>query len=175
VSFNYWTLSEGIEMATSGLSRRGALTGAAGVGIALPVLAACAGEDGGSVAQDPDPSPSGSSTPSGSTQSGSTPSGSASAPAAAGFAAVADIPVGGGAVFPDEGVVVTQPTAGDFKGFDIQCTHAGCPVSEVTSTINCPCHGSRFSLTDGAPERGPASEPLGSVELSVQGDQISRA
>jgi nitrite reductase/ring-hydroxylating ferredoxin subunit len=153
-------------MATSGLSRRRALTGAAGVGIALPVLAACAGDDdGGSVAQDPDPSPSGSSTP----------SGSASAPAAAGFAAVADIPVGGGAVFPDEGVVVTQPTAGDFKGFDIQCTHAGCPVSEVTSTINCPCHGSRFSLTDGAPERGPASEPLGSVELSVQGDQISRA
>lgn len=156
-------------MATSGLSRRRALTGAAGVGLALPVLAACGSDDdGGSAAKDdPTPSSSGSSTPS--------PSGSASAPAATGFAAAGDIPVGGGKVFPDEGVVVTQPTAGDFKGFDIQCTHSGCPVSEVTSTINCPCHGSQFSLTDGAAEQGPATEPLASVELTVTDGQISRA
>ncbi|WP_134739099.1 Rieske (2Fe-2S) protein [Nocardioides sp. 503] len=157
-------------MAT-GLSRRKALTGAAGIGLALPVLAACGGDDGGTTAQD-DPAPS---SPGSAGSSPSTPSGSASAPAASGFAAAADIPVGGGAVFPDEGVVVTQPTAGDFKGFDIQCTHSGCPVSEVTSTINCPCHGSKFALTDGAPESGPASEPLGSVELAVTDGQISRA
>jgi nitrite reductase/ring-hydroxylating ferredoxin subunit len=152
-------------MGTSGLSRRRALAGAAGVGLALPVLAAC-GDDGGSgAAGDPTPTPS--ESPSA--------TGSPSAPAAGGFASTAEVPVGGGAVFPDEGVVVTQPVAGDFKGFDIACTHNGCPVNEVTSTINCPCHGSKFSITDGSPQGGPATEPLGAVELAVSGDQISVA
>jgi nitrite reductase/ring-hydroxylating ferredoxin subunit len=159
-------------MATSGLSRRKALTGAAGVGLALPVLAACGSDDdGGSTATD-DPTPSSPSSSGSSSPSGPA---SSSAPAAAGFAAAADIPVGGGAVFPEEGVVVTQPTAGDFKGFDIQCTHSGCPVSEVTKSIVCPCHGSEFSLTDGAAEKGPATEPLGPVEITVTDGQISRA
>ncbi|MCD4535193.1 Rieske (2Fe-2S) protein [Nocardioides sp. cx-169] len=157
-------------MAASGLSRRRALTGAAGVGLALPVLAAC-GDDGSTSAGDP----AGSSTPSPSGSPSPTPTPSGSASAAGGFATAADIPVGGGAVFPDEGVVVTQPTAGTFQGFGIQCTHAGCPVNEVTETINCPCHASTFSIADGSPLGGPATEPLSTVELSVQGDQIGLA
>jgi Rieske Fe-S protein len=73
-------------------------------------------------------------------------------------------------------VVVTQPTAGEFKGFTTTCTHQGCQVSEVKDgTIDCPCHFSQFSIVDGAVEGGPAPKPLPEVKLSVQGDQISLA
>ena len=41
------------------------------------------------------------------------------------------------------------------------CTHAGCSVryDHVNKVLNCPCHGSRFSLA-GAVLRGPATRPL---------------
>jgi Rieske Fe-S protein len=47
------------------------------------------------------------------------------------LAAKADIPVGGGTVFKDEKVVVTQPEAGTFEAFTAVCTHQGCIVKEV--------------------------------------------
>ena len=62
--------------------------------------------------------------------------------------AAADIPVGGGKVFDKLKVVITQPTAGDFKAFSAICTHQGCLVSTVgNGRINCPCHGSSFDMT----------------------------
>jgi Rieske Fe-S protein len=80
------------------------------------------------------------------------------------------VPVGSG-VIVDE-VVVTQPTAGVFKGFSATCTHAGCTVREVAGgTINCPCHGSKFNL-DGTVANGPAARPLEAKTVSVQGDSI---
>ena len=60
-----------------------------------------------------------------------------------------DVPVGGGVV--REGVVVTQPTEGEFHAFDALCPHQGCAVNEVSDdAIRCPCHGSAFSLEDGS-------------------------
>ncbi len=95
------------------------------------------------------------------------------APAQAGLAPVADIPVGGGKVFADQGVVVTQPQPGTFAAFDATCPHQGCKVNEVTDgSISCPCHGSKFAVADGAPTSGPATSPLGSRKVAVQGDQI---
>jgi Rieske Fe-S protein len=86
------------------------------------------------------------------------------------IAKTADVPVGSG-VIVDE-VVVTQPSAGQFKGFSAICTHAGCTVNEVVDgTINCPCHGSKFNL-DGSVASGPASTPLESQAVTVQGDSI---
>ena len=158
-------------MATPGLSRRRALTGAAGLGVGLPVLAAC-GDDEPTSAVDP-ASSNAPSTPSSPSTSGSVDASPSTD--AAGLASTSDIPVGGGVVFANAGVVVTQPEAGQFKGFDVQCTHSGCPVNQVTDTINCPCHGSKFSIVDGAPQSGPATGPLGTVELTVEGDQISLA
>jgi Rieske Fe-S protein len=91
------------------------------------------------------------------------------APAKA-IAKTADVPVGSG-VIVDE-VVVTQPTAGVFKGFSATCTHAGCTVKNVANgTINCPCHGSKFNL-DGTVANGPAARPLEAKTVSVQGDSI---
>lgn len=91
------------------------------------------------------------------------------APAEA-IAKTADVPVGSG-VIVDE-VVVTQPSAGVFKGFSSTCTHAGCAVNEVAGgTINCPCHGSKFNL-DGTVANGPATRPLDAQAVTVQGDSI---
>ena len=67
------------------------------------------------------------------------------------IAKTSQVPEGGGIILQDAGVVVTQPDAGDFKGFSDICTHMGCPVSSVSGgTINCNCHGSQYSITDGS-------------------------
>ena len=79
-------------------------------------------------------------------------------------------PVGSGVIVGE--VVVTQAVAGDFKCFSSTCTHAGCAVNEVVDgTINCPCHGSKFNL-DGSVAHGPATKPLESKVVTVQGDSI---
>ncbi|MEO3792058.1 Rieske (2Fe-2S) protein [Nonomuraea sp. B10E15] len=92
------------------------------------------------------------------------------------LADTSDIPEGGGKVFESEKVVVTQPTAGDFKAFSAVCTHAGCTVATVSNnTINCPCHGSKFSIEDGSVADGPAGGPLEEKKISVDGDKIRLA
>ena len=88
-------------------------------------------------------------------------------------AKTSDIEVGGGKVFADAQAVVTQPTAGQFKAFSSICTHAGCPVADVTDTINCNCHGSKFSITDGSVVNGPATQPLAARTATVTGDSVS--
>ena len=90
-----------------------------------------------------------------------------------GLAATADIPVGSGTVFADQGVVVTQPTAGTFRAFGVVCPHQGCQVDTVTDgAISCPCHGSTFAVTDGAPTGGPATSPLEARQVRVTGGRI---
>ena len=89
------------------------------------------------------------------------------------LAKTADIPVGGGTVFPDQQVVVTEPAAGEFKAFSAVCTHEGCLVDAVSGgTINCPCHGSRYKITDGSVVHGPATKPLAAKSVVVQGDSL---
>ncbi len=83
------------------------------------------------------------------------------APAGTELGKASDVPVGGGKIFTDEKVVVTQLTAGDFKAYSAVCTHQGCIVSSMDKTdIICACHGSKFSLTDGSVTAGPAPAPL---------------
>jgi Rieske Fe-S protein len=73
----------------------------------------------------------------------------------------AAVPVGGGVIVPEHGVVVTQPVEGTFVAFSSSCPHRGCAVRAVAAgTINCFCHGSRFRITDGAVAGGPATAPL---------------
>ncbi|POX47660.1 iron-sulfur protein, partial [Streptomyces sp. Ru71] len=77
------------------------------------------------------------------------------------LAKTSDIPEGGGKIFKDHQVVVTQPTAGSFKAFSAKCTHQGCAVSGVRDgVITCPCHHSEFSIADGSVKRAPATRPL---------------
>jgi nitrite reductase/ring-hydroxylating ferredoxin subunit len=92
------------------------------------------------------------------------------------LARTADIPVGGGKIFADEKVVVTQPTKGEFKAFSNICTHQRCPVANVSDgTVNCSCHGSRFAIADGSVTHPPATEPLPERQITVQGDTIRLA
>ncbi|MFC7466943.1 Rieske (2Fe-2S) protein [Actinomadura keratinilytica] len=81
--------------------------------------------------------------------------------------------MGGGKVFADDKVVVTQPEKGEFKAFSAVCTHAGCLVSGVKdSVITCDCHGSRFSAADGSVQAPPATKALPPVGVEVDGDRL---
>lgn len=84
-----------------------------------------------------------------------------------------EVPEGGGKIFRDKKVVVTQPTAGEFRAFSAVCTHQGCTVSSVTGgTINCPCHGSKFAVADGSVKHGPARSPLPAKAIHVENDTV---
>jgi Rieske Fe-S protein len=84
-----------------------------------------------------------------------------------------DIPVGSGKIFPDAQTVITQPKEGEFKAFSSICTHQGCQVDAGTTTINCPCHGSKYSITDGSVVNPPAPQPLPPKTIKVQGDTLT--
>jgi Rieske Fe-S protein len=128
--------------------------------VGVPLLAACSGSSG-QTASDP----------------GSQGSGAGSGhPSGQKLTATSDIEVGGGKIFADQEVVVTQPTSGEFKCFTAICTHQGCPVSDVSDgTINCNCHGSQFSIENGEVKQGPATFPLSEVPITVGGSEITFA
>ncbi|UED82865.1 Rieske (2Fe-2S) protein [Streptomyces profundus] len=89
--------------------------------------------------------------------------------------ATGEIPVGGGKIYTDQQVVVTQPAEGDFVAFSSICTHQGCPVAEVSGgSINCTCHGTRFDIADGSVLEGPATTPLPQEAITVEGGTILR-
>jgi Rieske Fe-S protein len=150
-------------------TRRSVLAGVAGVGAAA-ALAACGGGDGGSGPGNGQPTGAAPTT-------GGAPA-TTGGGAAGALGKTADVPVGAGKVFAAQKVVVTQPTAGEFKAFSAVCTHQGCPMRDVTSTINCSCHGSQYSITDGsvkkaAPGLTPQTQkPLDPKTVTVDGDNI---
>jgi Rieske Fe-S protein len=160
---------------TANTTRRTVVAAAGTAGLAA-ALAACGGSGSGSGSTASSPAPE--SSPSAGTPSG----GGAQAPGTgskaggAALAETAEIPVGGGKIFADEKVVVTQPSKGTFKGFSAICTHAGCALSQVKNgTIDCPCHGSKFHIADGSVAQGPALKPLAPAEISVEGNSIELA
>ncbi|MBF8189556.1 Rieske (2Fe-2S) protein [Nonomuraea sp. K274] len=151
-------------------SRRTVFATVGAGGLAL-TLTAC----GGSTDTAQPAGTAGSSAPESSAPESSAPE--SSAPQAGGaLGSTADVPVGGGMVFKDQKIVVTQPTSGEFKAFSAVCTHKGCTVGDVADgTINCPCHGSKFGIADGAVAGGPAEKPLPEQQITVEGDQIMLA
>ncbi len=137
------------------LSRRAVVAGVGGVA-AAGLLTAC----GASTAPAPAPAAP-SAAPSAATSGGTT------------LASASSIPVGGGTVFADKDVVVTQPTAGEYKAFSATCTHQGCKVKSVTNgVIVCPCHGSKFAIADGSVASGPAKSPLPEKSVTEEGGSI---
>jgi Rieske Fe-S protein len=146
-----------------------AAVGATGLAVALT---ACGGSDDNSSSGSSN-SQTNSTASSGNTGGGSTPEGGSDGVV---LAKTSDIPEDGGKVFADQGVVVTQPTAGSFKAFSSKCTHEGCAVKDIANgVITCPCHGSQFSATDGSVKKGPATEPLAAAKITVSGDEIKLA
>jgi Rieske Fe-S protein len=140
----------------SDTSRRQALAGLGLAGLAV-TLTACGGSS----------SSAGGSTSGGSSSAGGSGGGKPLGPASA-------VPVGGGRIYTSAQVVVTQPSDGEYKAFSAVCTHAECILDQVADgTIDCPCHGSRFSVKDGSVVTGPATEPLPGVQVSVRSGQLS--
>lgn len=109
-----------------------------------------------------------------------TPTTRSNSDAAAGVAgtelgAATDVPVGSAAIFGEQGVVVTQPTAGEFAAFSAVCPHQGCNVASVQGgNIICPCHNSVFAL-DGTVTAGPAQTGLAPRAVTVEGGRITLA
>jgi Rieske Fe-S protein len=146
-------------------SRRALLVGAGAAGAAV-VLSACGGDEPEAGTSAPTSAPTSAEAEPEPTDDGGDSGLEVVGP-------VGDVPVGGGALFPASQMVVTQPTEGEFRGFRSVCTHQGCPIAGVDSgTINCTCHGSKFSLEDGTPRNGPATRPLATRDVRVEGDNI---
>ncbi|GAA1628978.1 Rieske (2Fe-2S) protein [Actinoplanes couchii] len=153
-------------------SRRGVLLTAGALG-ATAALAACGTDASGTNPNGSDfaaePAPAGSEgAGSGSTGGGSTGGGGTV------LVAASKVEVGGGVILDE--VVVTQPKEGTFKAFSNVCTHQGCKVTEIAGgSINCKCHGAKYSLEDGSPTSGPAKQALAATEVTVDGDNIVTA
>ena len=146
---------------SNGVGRRTVLAAAGAVG-AAGLLAACSSSD--------------SSTSSSATDSGSSaePDTTTDVPTdTPALANTSDVPVGGATFVESKGIVVAQPSEGEFKAFDARCPHQGCMVSSTQgSDLLCPCHASLFSATTGDVLRGPASRGLDAVQIQVNGDSI---
>jgi Rieske Fe-S protein len=139
-------------------SRRALLAGA-GVTCAA-MLAGCATQDANNSGSTP-------------ASSGTATSAGGSAPVATALAATSQVPDGGGKIIDGKNIVITQPQSGSFKAFTAICTHEGCIVNSVSNgTINCPCHGSKFAITDGSVVHGPATRPLAPIAINVEGTSI---
>jgi Rieske Fe-S protein len=155
------------------------LAGVGLVGLAGAITACSSGGSSSSAAVADPPASSGTGAAAATSAAASTPA-SASSPAAASggsaagaLTATSAIPVGGGKIFAAQTTVVTQPTAGEFKVFSAVCTHMGCIVNQIAAgRIDCPCHGSEYSITDGAVLAGPAPKPLPAKPFKVTGDSI---
>jgi nitrite reductase/ring-hydroxylating ferredoxin subunit len=164
---------------SAGPARRTVVAAAGAAGLAA-ALTACGSSDDSSSGTTG--SGSGSTGTTGSTGSGAATGGASASSGASqngggtALAKTSDIPEGGGKIFKDQGVVVTQPTAGTFKAFSAKCTHQGCAVGSVSGgVIVCPCHNSHFSVADGSVKQGPATQPLAAEKISVSGENITLA
>jgi Rieske Fe-S protein len=147
---------------TPAASRR-ALFAGAGAACAAVVVAGCSSNNasnGGANATSAPAATGGASSAGGGAASGT-------------LAATSQIPVDGGMVLTDKKIVITQPASGTFKAFTAVCTHMGCTVGSVSGgTINCPCHGSKYSIKDGSVVHGPAPHALAPIAIKVDGTSI---
>jgi Rieske Fe-S protein len=149
-------------------TRRGVLVGVGLVGLAGAVSACSSGSSSGTTGM-------GTTTPTSTATSGGTRpgGGSGSSTNADVLAVTSAIPVGSGKIFSAQKVVVTQPSSGEFKVFSAVCTHMGCIVNQISNgTIDCPCHGSQFSIKNGSVVGGPAPSPLPAESFKVTGNNI---
>jgi Rieske Fe-S protein len=154
-------------------TRRGVLAGVGLVGLAGAVSACGSGgpsASSASISTSAPPATGAASAPSSASGAGG---GSTAGAQGSALATTSEIPVGSGKIFTSEKIVVTQPNSGDFKAFSAVCTHMGCIVSTISNgTIDCPCHGSQYSISTGAVVGGPAPRPLPAKAINVTGSNI---
>jgi 3-phenylpropionate/trans-cinnamate dioxygenase ferredoxin component len=83
---------------------------------------------------------------------------------------VSDVPPGSALLV---GNVAVFNVDGRLCATQNECTHRQGPLNEgelAGSTVTCPWHGSQFDVTTGAVLEGPATEPLRTYTVVVEGD-----
>jgi nitrite reductase/ring-hydroxylating ferredoxin subunit len=83
---------------------------------------------------------------------------------------ISEVPAGSVLLLGD---VATFNVEGGFCATQARCTHRHGPLSEGVidgSTVTCPLHGAQFNVWTGAVLRGPATEPLKTYTVAVDGD-----
>jgi 3-phenylpropionate/trans-cinnamate dioxygenase ferredoxin subunit len=90
-----------------------------------------------------------------------------------------DIPEGEARHFEVDGheIAVTNLGEGEFRALGDVCSHAQAflhegEVDAEERTIECPRHGSTFDLESGRPVSLPATLPVPTYALKVEGDEI---
>ncbi len=74
--------------------------------------------------------------------------------------------------------ITVANVAGTFHAFDDTCTHRECSLAEGEldgGIVECACHGSQFDVTTGNVVEGPATEPIGTYDARVEGDDLQVA
>ncbi len=143
-------------------SRRTVMSGIVGVGVGVPLLAACGAEDSES------PEDGG----------GDTGGGDRGRRGGIGVGAHRQDLRGAGGWREDlqgpRRSWSARPSEGEFKAFSTICTHEGCKIIKVDGDeIECGCHFSRFAIADGSVAKGPATKPLKELKVTVKGDDLT--
>jgi 3-phenylpropionate/trans-cinnamate dioxygenase ferredoxin subunit len=92
--------------------------------------------------------------------------------------AVADVKPGTASRFDVDGRrLCVVNIEGDFYVIGDECSHADYSLSEgdvweEEREIECPAHGSTFSLVTGEPQTLPATRPVPVYEVRVEGDDV---
>jgi len=83
---------------------------------------------------------------------------------------IGEVPPGSALLLGDVAIFSIE---GGFCATQASCTHRQAPLTEGTvdgSTVTCPLHGAQFNVWTGAVLRGPASDPLKTYRVTVDGD-----
>lgn len=87
-----------------------------------------------------------------------------------------DVAAGQMRVFDVAGTKVNVASAGgQLYAFEDTCTHSGCSLAMGRldgTTVTCHCHGSQFDVTSGTVLRGPATRPVRSRLVQVEGEAL---
>lgn len=88
-----------------------------------------------------------------------------------------EIPPGGriSAILDDEIPVLILRAGDDFYCLEDVCTHDGQPMTEGDfdgCELTCPRHGAKFDVKTGAPTCMPATEPVRTFPVKIEGDEI---
>lgn len=71
--------------------------------------------------------------------------------------------------------VLVYNVKGEYHATDEQCTHRECSLEKgqfVGQVISCPCHWARFDVTTGEVLSPPATIPLPTYEVKIEGNRI---
>ncbi|WP_447009299.1 Rieske (2Fe-2S) protein [Saccharothrix hoggarensis] len=91
-------------------------------------------------------------------------------------AALADVPVGSGALVDvggDGQLLLVRPSEAEVRAFHPACPHQGTVVNPpAAGVITCPTHRSAFDPASGAVLSGPSPRGLAEVPVAVSGADV---